>query len=734
MNNKNMIGNGSKATLPGGQKLSDKIQENKTKQGLNNNQNKLNNRTPNENNDLENNKEQNSNKNSGEKGKSKTDNAIQQGGTEAARTALKAFAASNPYTAWIPKGIRDKLVDKIVDSNLGQKVIEKQGKKLKMQIILIVIAIAGSILFGILMIAVIYTVLMAPFAWLSDATKGLANFFSSLGHWFSGDGWCESDSVCNKDAEEKYYDTLNKVIEKYNGESGNGCLINEDLITGTIFYAQIMDEEKGSKDEEEQDGYYFNYLDVSEQIGHQHAEDQVKKLVKAYFKGDDDLTEDEDVFEYTSCSVNTRSYRQYLIDKYIPTHYSNMINDQRTVEEIADEILKMGNVSLINRAFTSSIYCPSIAVEQSDGTTETMDLEDYVARVVTSENNWYEGDNIENMKAQAIAARTYALNATSNCKNSIKNSATQQTLADAASSMAIRAAEETNSLVLLKDGKVFSTMYDALAIASSDDTNYYLKQANLAIPKTWLDSKISQSQYDWYAKNNHGQGMSQWGSRYLQTIGKNYEDILGTFYTMAEISKMGGLITGGDYSSNIAPVADVNELAERRDYYKNMGIDYIYSASASNVSQCPWYAKSRAIEIVYYSDMDDTLKNTAIESLKKTGGHGTDWYKNPDASVFTKTTDYTQPQPGSIVSWSSSGTDSNGKSCHTYGHVAIVEQVLENGNVMISEGWNNGGADSGNSWSKVAYSISEKTLDYIKSHKNSSGCTYTFNGYVYLLG
>lgn len=731
MNGKKIVGNGSKATLPGGQKLSDKIQENKTKQGLNNNQNKSNNSA-----NSGNNKNQNSSqdKNNGEKGKSKTDNAMQQGGTEAARVALKAFAASNPYTAWIPQGIRDKIVDKIVDSNLGQQVIEKQGKKLKTQIVLVVIAAVGSVLFGILMIAVIYTVLMAPFAWLSDATKGLESFFSSLGHWFAGDGWCPTDDVCNKNAEEEYYETLNKLIEKYNNESGNGCLINEDLITGTIFYAQIMDEEKGSKDEEEQGGYYFNYLDVSEQVGHQHASAQVKKLVKAYFKGSDDLTEDEsqDDFKYTSCSVNTRSYRQYLIDKYIPEHYESIVNPQRTAEDIADEILKMGNISLINRAFSSSIYCPSIAVEQKDGSIESMDLEDYVARVVTSENNWYEGDNIENMKAQAIAARTFALNATSNCKNSIKNSSLQQTLADTASSMAIRAAEETNSLVLLQDGKVFSTMYDALAIASSDDTNYYLKQANLAIPKTWLDERITQKQYEWYTEHNHGQGMSQWGSRYLQTIGKNYEDILGTFYTMAEISKMGGLISGGNYSSDMAPAVDVNELAERRDYYKSIGIDYIYSASASNVSQCPWYAKSRAIEIVYNSNMDDTLKNTAIESLRKTHGNGADWYNTPDATIFTKTTDYTQIQPGSIVSWSTSSKE--GASCHDYGHVAIVEQVLENGKVLISEGWNKGGADSGNNWSKVAYSVREVSMDYIKSHKNSSGCTYTFNGYVYLLG
>lgn len=730
MNGKKIVGNGSKATLPGGQKLSDKIQENKTKQGLNNNPNKKNNNNLNGNDNLNSNsKSSTKNQKGEEKPKGKLDNAAQGLGSEALKKSLKA---AFPY---IPQFI----INKLVDSKMGQALIEKTLNKTKKKIIFGIVAGVATVLMGLFFMVMVLTLILAPVALVSDFVKGIVGWFKSFGNWFIGKGWCATTEECQQLNEGKYYEKLNDAVAKYSGS----CSINPDLITATIFYGQMVSEEgiESSEKEDEKGNaamMYYDFSNVSEtSTFYKTADSQVKKLINVYLKGEeaaDDDENDEEFEDYDSCSFAADKYKKYLIDNYIDWAYPSVITATRTKEVIAEEIMRMGNVALIKRAFASSVYCSSIAVEQSDGNIESMDLEDYVARVVTKENGWYEGDNIENMKAQAIASRTYALNATNNCSTSIKNSATQQTLADQASDMALKATEETKGLVLLEDGKVFSSEYDALAIASSDDTNYYLKQSNLAIPKTWLDSKLKKTDYEWYAKHNHGRGMSQWGSRYLQTIGKNYEDILGTFYTMAEISKMGGLITGGNYSSNITPVVDVTELAERRDYYKSIGIDYIYSESASNVSQCPWYAKSRAIEIIYYSNMDESLKNTVIESLKNTSGHGRDWYNTPDATIFTKTTDYTKPMPGSIVSWSSSGKQNDGTSCHTYGHVAIVEQVLEDGKVLVSEGWNNGGADSGNNWSKVAYQVKERNLDYIKSHTNQNGCTYTFNGYVYLLG
>lgn len=733
MNNKKIVGNGSKATLPGGQKLSDKIQENKVKNNIGNNTSRGTNSTS-----TSSSNEQQGN----QKGKSGLGSNAQAVGTEAAKEGLKKAAGTIPWTKWIPKGIRDKIIDKFMDSGAGQAAVEKTMKSIKNKIMLLVISAVGSLLLWLFGIVMIFTLISGPVAWISDALGAVGGFFASVGNWFAGNGWCASEGECQQNAEYQYYEKLNEAVSKYSGS----CEINEDLITATIFYGQMVSEKKLNLEEKKDDetdtdaDNYFNYLDVSKAALKQPAKSQVNKLIRVYLKGENiDLdsaeAEDLEITDGDTCSVSAAAYRRYLIDTYIKWAYPDVITETRTIEMIADEIMTMGNIALINRAFSSSIYCPTISVEQKDGTIEPMDLETYVARVVTKENPWNVNGNIENMKAQAIAARTYALNYTNNCKNPIKNSATTQTLADTASADGIRAAEETNSLVLLKDGKVFSTQYDALAIdyeltSQKNDDNYYIKQVSLAISKSWLDSKLTQSDYDFYKNNSHGNGMSQWGSRYLQHIGKNYEEILNTFYTMAEITKMGGLISGGNYSSNIGPAVDVNELAERRDYYFNEGITYIYSNKSSNVSQCPWYAKSRAIEIVYGSNMPDELKQTAINSLRATHGNGADWFNTPDATIFTKTTDYAQPVPGSIVSWSSGG----GSQCHKYGHVAIVEQVMEDGTVLLSDSYNRGGADSGNSWSKIAYRTYNVSLDYIKSHINSSGCTYTFNGYVYLLG
>lgn len=705
MNGKKIVGNGSKATLPGGKKMED---FKKGPQVKNNNNPLLNNSDNGNNNDIE----------GKEKPRSKGEQLAQDVGSEAMKKSLKA---AFPY---IPQFI----INRLVDSKLGQKVIEDTLKRTKKKMILILLGIAGTVLMWMFIIVLMLSIISGPVSFISDTTSNIGDFFEKLGNWFSGDGYCLNE-VCQQNAEVEYYDKLEKLSKKY-GENSS-CVLNEDLITATIFYGQMTASEKinSENDNSEDNTRYFDYLDVKEGVGSPSAASQVDKLMRVYFKGenvdlDEESTEEEVTFD--SCFFSARGYRQYLIDKYIEWAYPSVIDEVRTKEVIADEIMTMGNIMLINRAFSSSIYCPSIAVQQENGEIESLDLEDYVARVITKENNWYEGSNIENMKAQAVAARTYALNYTKNCQNPIPNSTSAQTLADAPSTQAIQASEETNSQVLVKDGKVFSTQYDALAIARSDANNYYLKQANLAVEKTWLDSYVTQSMYEYYANHNHGNGLSQWGSRYLQHIGKNYDEILNTFYTPAELIKMGGLISGGNYSSNIGPAVDVNELAERRDAY--VGTLDIYSSKSGYVSQCPWYAKSRAIEIVYGSNMDDSLKQTVIASLKSTYGNGGSWYDAPDSTVFTKTTDYTQPQPGSIVSWTAHGSD---ETCR-FGHVAIIEQVNEDGTVLVSESWNKAGALSSNGWSNIHYQVTNRTLDYIKSHRGSK-CDFTFNGYVYLL-
>ena len=60
---------------------------------------------------------------------------------------------------------------------------------------------------------------------------------------------------------------------------------------------------------------------------------------------------------------------------------------------------------------------------------------------------------------------------------------------------------------------------------------YDLRSTNIEIEQTETQIKMSVQGY------GHGVGMSQYGANYLASVGKNYEDILKTYYTGVEISE-----------------------------------------------------------------------------------------------------------------------------------------------------------------------------------------------------
>ena len=176
-----------------------------------------------------------------------------------------------------------------------------------------------------------------------------------------------------------------------------------------------------------------------------------------------------------------------------------------------------------------------------------------------------------------------------------------------------------------------------------------------------------------------------------------------------------GFASGGKYISTAPLHKDVVSLQNSK-WYPNIG---------HLTGQCVWYAKNRAQEILYYSNMPEELKQRAITSIQNTSGNGEAWYRNPDGNLFAKSADATQPRAGAIVSWSGGKRQENT-------NVAIIESVNADGTVTISEGWKEGSWDSA-SWSTVRYRKFNVTIDYIKQH-SYSGKTYYFNGYVYLLG
>lgn len=422
---------------------------------------------------------------------------------------------------------------------------------------------------------------------------------------------------------------------------------------------------------------------------------------------------------YKSISENSESinYDGNIKDGYISLNINadnNKTDEELKInnEKVLKEIYKRAKVNYGTVAY-SNVTCPGVMVTGDHA--GVYSLEDYIAGVIQNENHWYEGDNIENMKAQAVAARTYALRLTANCTLPIENSTAKQTFNPNTSEQSKKAAQETAGQVLVDDsGDYISTEYDALAVKQVTSSHYILKQADLQIPVSWINSKISSSSLEYYANHNHGRGMSQWGSRYLQTQGYSYDRILSTFYTSGKLTTLGSSVTNNIPSS-------VNDLVGRHYFTFDMNV---YRGNTL-FAQCVWYAKHRAMEILATSTLDPNTKQILINSINNTGGNGQDWFRTPDPKYFKKSSNINEPKAGSIVSWTRG----------QYGHVAIVEAVFTNekGETMVTltEGWRQKGSDGNwyitdDLWSVTRFSRKNLTLAQLQTYSGS------FNGYVYL--
>ncbi len=159
-------------------------------------------------------------------------------------------------------------------------------------------------------------------------------------------------------------------------------------------------------------------------------------------------------------------------------------------------------------------------------------LEDYLKGVVPSEmpSKW----NTEALRAQAIAARSYAVATRTAGKHASKGFDLVDTTADQAyggasaeKATTTKAVEDTRGIVLVQDKKVLPTYYHA---SSGGQT------------KVWNSgSSFLQSVYSFDAgtkKNGHGVGMSQTGANNLAAQGYNAFQILNYFYKDFKFAKL----------------------------------------------------------------------------------------------------------------------------------------------------------------------------------------------------
>lgn len=409
-----------------------------------------------------------------------------------------------------------------------------------------------------------------------------------------------------------------------------------------------------------------------------------------------------------------------LVNQFIPDYYSDLL-DSLTESERNKKIIEIAdNIYLLYKTTGPSMKCDmdcySVAASdvcpsgvEANGSLVT--FEEYIAGVATAENG---GSGPEAMKAQAIAARSYAM-ATGNWDC---NASSLQQAYKEPSQEGIDAANSTAGVVIYKDGSIKRTEFSAAGVVEVTDTEYVLKEANgQRIPKTDYEA-VTGPTYRCLCKtscsgvsiNNfpseclkdgkpintsHGRGMSQYGAIYLENQGYTYVDILKFYYgddislvstsesnsdadlnsrRIVRCSSRSGSSPTGDFVSGMC-------IASKTRDYRNHSLnpDYrfwdsklnAYNTLGGSLSyECTWYAFGRAMQVLVNNGgfSDDDAYNLLHSAMPN--AHAKDWYKNASTNGILETSNSLYDlREGSIISMN------GGAVSPQYGHVAFVESV-----------------------------------------------------------
>lgn len=167
----------------------------------------------------------------------------------------------------------------------------------------------------------------------------------------------------------------------------------------------------------------------------------------------------------------------------------------------------------------------SANIEKYGSSLVSLDFEEYIKGVTASEiGNAF----LEACKAQAVAARTFALIKYSKSGQiTDKSSKDQAFIASRISSAyanALQAVDETAGQVLYYNNKLITTC----SYSNSNGGHIKSSQEVWGGAREWLISKPDP--YDHGPGNGHGVGMSQWGAKEMAKQGFNYKQILAFYY------------------------------------------------------------------------------------------------------------------------------------------------------------------------------------------------------------
>ena len=344
----------------------------------------------------------------------------------------------------------------------------------------------------------------------------------------------------------------------------------------------------------------------------------------------------------------------------IPTSYLKKDNINTTIEKQNKLETNNNEKILESYRYVSGYSCKKITVVNEKGNIEgKYNLEDYVAGVVSGEAHIL--NDSTTFEALSVAARTYALYITNNCKNPIINSESHQVMDNPkiVSKKIKDAVSKTKGQVLTLNDKLIKAEYDSFYMGSGFYCDYkycynnYLKVGNsnpkkqkIKVPASWYND----------LSGGHGKGLSQYGAKYLATQGYDYQKILKYFY--ADGVKISTII-----KPNIDGLNIENDFITRTTRpLRNNTFYYVNNVVNKNTKEgeSTWYATSRANEILATKDI-----NKKISYLKDANSYCS-------ITNFPKSFDYQTPKVGSIISF--------GK------HLAIIENVYED-SVDITEAY-----------------------------------------------
>lgn len=548
--------------------------------------------------------------------------------------------------------------------------------------------IAGFVSSGGCMIALLIiltsAIMMTPIMYANDVIDKVESFGEKLKNFLLGDGW-NSDEEAAEKAMDDFYETVDEVYRDY--LKNYKVEIDYDLLVATLtWYAPPSTADMEIDELVPTDAKFFKKSS-------KRVRELAKQMVTCEYETDPETGESGDRI----CFLDLEKYRKYLEDGFIRKFYFENKNTPTVDKQIPvtiDDIFNRatyfkylnGNYSKSKKVYAS---CDNGITLNNNGTIENVSLDQYVAGLVCPGGNC-NGMSEDEIKLQSVLVRTQVLNESSNCSTEVINNSfvanTDENI--------LNIIKQTNNQIVISNGDI----YDVDSI-DQDKLKELLEQ------------------------------------------GLSYEDIIKELFDEdTSVSDM--VVIEGQYNSDAPMIQSLAQLKQTADKYKNKGkvelagetidLSMLYSSGSGLISQCPWFAKSRALELIYESDMPDEQKLKAFKTIAGAMGNGTDWYSGITAlNNFTKSSKYDEPRVGALVSWSSNSS----KAGHSYGHVAIIEEVdYVNKKVLISESYNSGGVNAANNWNNVSYRLREFTFEELKNYKNYKNGGYSLNGYVYILG